>query len=135
MDSKLSGSPFFFEGEEYAYLNGPPVPHERTAHRSRHSLVKTSKIFTFGGDCGGDCSRAGLSEPRLLPNTFSRHCPACSDDASLTLTSNLIDAFKQNTLNLIIVPSKPKGLCILHPTEGSYFVLGHNGIYPIFRSN
>jgi hypothetical protein len=56
MNGKLSGSPnfFFFRGGEYAHLNGPPVPHERLAQRSRHSPVKTSRIFTFGGVCGGD---------------------------------------------------------------------------------
>ena len=46
---------FLFREGEYAYLNGPPVPHELIAHRSRHSLAKTSRIFTLGGVDGG-CS-------------------------------------------------------------------------------
>jgi hypothetical protein len=82
MDGKLSGSPnfFFFRGEGYAYLNGPPVPHERTAHRSRHSLVKTSRIFTFGGVCGGGCSRCcwpflSLVCCRILSHAIARPVP------------------------------------------------------------
>ena len=71
---------FFFRGEGYAYLNGPPIPHERIAHRSRHSVVKTNKIFASAVFVVvAVLSRSpDLSEPRLLPNTFSRHCPACS---------------------------------------------------------
>lgn len=38
---------FSFREEEYAYLNGPPVPHERLAQRSRHCPVKAGRIFTF----------------------------------------------------------------------------------------
>lgn len=31
----------------------------------------------------------------------------------------------------MVVPSKPN---VLHRTEGSYFVLGYNGMYPNFRT-
>lgn len=32
---------FLYRERRYTYLNGPPVPHERIAYRSRHFLVKT----------------------------------------------------------------------------------------------
>ena len=83
MNDKFSGSPnfFLFRGEGYAYLNGPPVSHERLAQRSRHSLVgkkaeySLSAVFVVVAALSlGDF---GLPEPRLLPNTFSRHRPPC----------------------------------------------------------
>lgn len=100
MDGKLSGSPFFFvfRGKGYAYLNCPPVPHERLAHRSRHVLVKTSRIFTFRR-----CLWWCLAGPflNLVCCRYFLTPPACPDNSYPDLLTSTVDlyALKQNTLN------------------------------------
>src|SRR5216684_2362294 len=89
--TSLSGLPYFFSFSRgwHAYLNGPPVPHERLTHGSRHSLVKTSRIIAFGGVCGGGCFLAACSEHSFVAEYFPT--PSLGSFRPVFCQNNLID--------------------------------------------